>query len=118
MSEFGGASDGLQKDHPDIRHLRRLYERGQCRSVGQPTEAAHRLDRHREDHPRLEHLAVFVRLLSRSALGSAITQYTSHFRGTRAGGEMHVGWSTTVGPSAWVWRSSGRRSSASAAAPE
>uniref|UniRef100_UPI003F9A096E LUD domain-containing protein n=1 Tax=Rhodoblastus sp. TaxID=1962975 RepID=UPI003F9A096E len=29
--------------------------------------------------PRLEHLAVFIRLLSRSALGSPITQYTSHF---------------------------------------
>jgi L-lactate dehydrogenase complex protein LldF len=40
--------------------------------------------------PRLEHLAVFVRLLSRSALGSPITQYTSHFRGPRTGGEMHV----------------------------
>lgn len=39
--------------------------------------------------PRLEHLAVFVRLLSRSALGSPITQYTSHFRGPRRGGEMH-----------------------------
>ena len=40
--------------------------------------------------PRLEHLAVFVRLLSRSALGSPITQYTSHFRGPRKGGEMHI----------------------------
>src|SRR5271165_3066037 len=40
--------------------------------------------------PRLEHLPVFVRLLSRSALGSPVTQYTSHFRGPRAGGEMHV----------------------------
>ena len=40
--------------------------------------------------PRLEHLAVLVRLLSRSALGSPITQYTSHFRGPREGGEMHV----------------------------
>ena len=40
--------------------------------------------------PRLDHLAVFVRLLSRSALGSPITQYTSHFRGPRTGGEMHV----------------------------
>jgi L-lactate dehydrogenase complex protein LldF len=39
--------------------------------------------------PRLEHLAVFIRLLSRSALGSPITQYTSHFRGPREGGEMH-----------------------------
>lgn len=37
--------------------------------------------------PGLEHLAVFVRLLSRSALGSPITQYTSHFRGPREGGE-------------------------------
>src|SRR5258705_108580 len=40
--------------------------------------------------PRLEHLAVFIRLLSRSALGSPMTQYTSHFRGPREGGEMHV----------------------------
>ena len=48
--------------------------------------------------PRLEHLAVFVRLLSRSALGSPITQYTSHFRGPaggrrdarRAGGQWPV----------------------------
>src|ERR1700733_13695116 len=39
--------------------------------------------------PRLEHLGVFVRLLSRSALGSPMTQYTSHFRGPREGGEMH-----------------------------
>jgi L-lactate dehydrogenase complex protein LldF len=40
--------------------------------------------------PRFEHLAVFVRLLSRSALGSPITQYASHFRAPRQGGEMHV----------------------------
>ncbi|MGH7155956.1 MAG: lactate utilization protein B [Acetobacteraceae bacterium] len=40
--------------------------------------------------PRLDDLAVFVRLLSRSALGSPITQYTSHFRAPRTGGEMHV----------------------------
>ena len=40
--------------------------------------------------PRSEDLAVFVRMLSRSALGSPITQYTSHFRGPRQGGEMHV----------------------------
>ena len=40
--------------------------------------------------PRLDHLAVMIRLLSRSALGAPITQYTSHFRGPRKGGEMHV----------------------------
>ena len=40
--------------------------------------------------PRSEDLAIFVRMLSRSALGSPITQYTSHFRGPREGGEMHV----------------------------
>ncbi|MBE7213503.1 MAG: lactate utilization protein, partial [Gluconacetobacter diazotrophicus] len=40
--------------------------------------------------PRAGDLGVFIRLLSRSALGSPITQYTSHFRGPRAGGEMHV----------------------------
>jgi len=40
--------------------------------------------------PRIEHLGVFVRLLSRSALGSPITQLTSHFRAPRKGTEMHV----------------------------
>ncbi len=40
--------------------------------------------------PRMGDLAVFVRMLSRSALGSPITQYTSHFRGPRPGAEMHV----------------------------
>ena len=40
--------------------------------------------------PKIEHLGVFVRMLSRSALGSPITQLTSHFRTPRAGTEMHV----------------------------
>src|ERR1700683_1689545 len=37
-----------------------------------------------------EHLAVFIRLLTRSATGMPSTQYTSHFRGPREGGEMHI----------------------------
>ena len=40
--------------------------------------------------PRVRDLGVFVRMLSRSALGSPITQYTSHFHGPRRGGEMHI----------------------------
>ena len=40
--------------------------------------------------PTLDTLAVFVRMLSRSALGSPLTQYTSHFHGPRRGGEMHI----------------------------
>ena len=40
--------------------------------------------------PKDEHLTVFIRLLTRSATGMPITQYTSHFRGPREGGEMHV----------------------------
>lgn len=40
--------------------------------------------------PKTEHLAVFIRLLFRSALGSPITQYTSHFRAPREGGELHI----------------------------
>ena len=40
--------------------------------------------------PRIEHLGVFIRMLSRSALGSPITQLTSHFRVPRAGTEMHI----------------------------
>jgi len=40
--------------------------------------------------PRLADLGVFVRMLSRSALGSPITQITSHFRAPRPGSEIHV----------------------------
>ncbi|MCX8252569.1 Lactate utilization protein B [Beijerinckiaceae bacterium RH AL1] len=40
--------------------------------------------------PRVSDLAVFIRLLSRSALGSPITQYTSHFKAPRKGAEMHI----------------------------
>jgi len=40
--------------------------------------------------PRNEDLAVFVRLLTRSATGNSITQYTSHFRAPRQNGEMHI----------------------------
>ena len=40
--------------------------------------------------PRIADLGVFIRLLSRSALGSPMTQYTSHFRAPRVGGEMHI----------------------------
>lgn len=39
--------------------------------------------------PRMADLGVFIRLLSRSALGSPITQYTSHFTRPREGAEMH-----------------------------
>jgi L-lactate dehydrogenase complex protein LldF len=40
--------------------------------------------------PRARDLAVFIRMLSRNALGIPITQYTSHFHGPRRGGELHV----------------------------
>jgi len=40
--------------------------------------------------PKVEDLGVFIRLLSRSALGTPATQYTSHFTGPRKGGELHI----------------------------
>ncbi|MDG3004266.1 lactate utilization protein B [Paludisphaera mucosa] len=40
--------------------------------------------------PRARDLGVFVRLLARSGLGSAMTQYTSHFHGPKPGGELHI----------------------------
>jgi len=40
--------------------------------------------------PREEHLGVFIRMLARSAIGTPISQYTSHFRAPRKGSEMHV----------------------------
>ena len=48
--------------------------------------------------PKVEHLGVFIRPLSRSALGSPITQYTSHFRAPRDG----------VGTSTSSWSINGR----------
>lgn len=40
--------------------------------------------------PTKDDLGVFIRLLSRSALGFEITQYTSHYHGPRKGQEMHL----------------------------
>jgi L-lactate dehydrogenase complex protein LldF len=40
--------------------------------------------------PRAEDLGVFLRLLARSATGQPVTTYTTHFRGPRPGGELHV----------------------------
>ena len=40
--------------------------------------------------PGAEDLAVFLRLLARSATGQPITTYTSHFHGPRPGGELHI----------------------------
>lgn len=40
--------------------------------------------------PRVADVALFVRMLSRNALGFDITQYTSHYHGPRKGQEMHI----------------------------
>jgi len=40
--------------------------------------------------PRFSDLAVFTRLLARSATGQPITTYTSHFHGPMAGGQLHL----------------------------
>ena len=40
--------------------------------------------------PRASDLAVFTRLLARSATGQPITTYTSHFHGPKPGGQLHI----------------------------
>jgi len=40
--------------------------------------------------PRASDLAVFLRLLARSATGQPITTYSSHFHGPREGCELHI----------------------------
>ena len=40
--------------------------------------------------PRQSDLPLFLRLLSRSALGLDMTQYTSHYHAPRKGQEMHI----------------------------
>lgn len=39
--------------------------------------------------PRVADLGVFLRLLARNAIGTPMTQYTSHFRQPREGAELH-----------------------------
>ncbi|MFD1316360.1 lactate utilization protein B [Namhaeicola litoreus] len=40
--------------------------------------------------PKQEHLAIFLRLLARSATGQPITTYSSHFKRPAMGTEMHI----------------------------
>jgi L-lactate dehydrogenase complex protein LldF len=40
--------------------------------------------------PRVKDMGVFLRLLTRSAVGEPSTQYSSHFTGPRKGGELHI----------------------------
>ncbi len=40
--------------------------------------------------PRQRDLAVFLRLLARSATGQPVTTYSTHFHGPRPGGELHI----------------------------
>ena len=40
--------------------------------------------------PRAKDLAIFLRLLARSATGQPVTTYTTHFHGPIRGGELHV----------------------------
>ncbi|MEP3479153.1 MAG: lactate utilization protein B [Fuerstiella sp.] len=40
--------------------------------------------------PRATDLAVFLRLLARSATGQPVTTYSSHFHGPRPGSELHI----------------------------
>jgi len=40
--------------------------------------------------PRRRDLAVFLRLLARSATGQPVTTYTTHFHGPRPDGELHI----------------------------
>lgn len=40
--------------------------------------------------PKAEHLAVFLRLLARSATGQPITTYSSHFHKPKQGQQMHI----------------------------
>jgi len=40
--------------------------------------------------PRAEDLAIFLRLLARSATGQPITAYTTHYHGPRPDGQLHI----------------------------
>ena len=70
--------------------VRRLHQRGQCRHRRQRAAAPHRQHRHREADPAGPRPRGLHPHALTDALGSPITQYTSHFHGPRRGGELHV----------------------------
>ena len=67
-----------------------------CTNEGNADMGAHLADIHiacmgiEKIIPKKEHLAVFLRLLARSATGQPITTYSSHFVKPRAGQELHI----------------------------
>jgi L-lactate dehydrogenase complex protein LldF len=67
-----------------------------CTNEGNADMGAHLADIHiacmgiEKIIPKREHLAVFLRLLARSATGQPITTYSSHFSKPRAGTEIHI----------------------------
>ena len=67
-----------------------------CTNEGNADMGAHAADVHiacmgfEKIIPKAEHLAVFLRLLARSATGQPVTTYSSHFHKPRPGKEMHI----------------------------
>ncbi len=67
-----------------------------CTNEGNADMGAHLADVHiacmgiEKIIPQRKHLAVFLRLLARSATGQPITTYSSHFKTPRKGQEMHI----------------------------
>jgi L-lactate dehydrogenase complex protein LldF len=67
-----------------------------CTNEGNADMGAHTADIHiacmgiEKIIPKAEHLAVFLRLLTRSATGQPITTYSSHFHKPRPGQQMHI----------------------------
>jgi len=67
-----------------------------CTNEGNADMGAHLADVHiacmgfEKIIPERKHLAVFLRLLARSATGQPITTYSSHFKRPRPGQQMHI----------------------------
>jgi L-lactate dehydrogenase complex protein LldF len=67
-----------------------------CTNEGNADMGAHLSDVHiasmgiEKIIPKRKHLAVFLRLLTRSATGQPITTYSSHYKVPRKGQEMHI----------------------------
>jgi L-lactate dehydrogenase complex protein LldF len=67
-----------------------------CTNEGNADMGAHLADVHiacmgiEKIIPKRKHLAVFLRILTRSATGQPITTYSSHFKNPRPGQKMHI----------------------------
>ena len=91
LPERAGRHDGRELRGRRDRQLRGLHQRRQCRPRRQHSQAAHRVDRHREADPDASNTSACSCACCRAARWARRSRRSpAHFRAPRPGTEIHV----------------------------